>query len=260
MSFTRLLIIVLVVLNLLALAATRGLLGDNSPRGEPERLTNQLRPDAIRLLDAPPDRASAPQAQALRRSEPPANTATEPTTVSGASDTPSTSTVVTGAPPEGTSPAPDSDTALCRSFGGLLDAQATELSRLARELSPGLNVRRSQNEPASNWWVHIPPAANREAADTRARALRASGISDLFVVRDAGPNQHAISLGIFRTQTSAAQHLADMRARGATEARMSPRNPPRYQLEVSGAASQVTRLEGVIGSRLPDVQGTTCAP
>lgn len=254
MSFTRLLIIVLVVLNLLALAATRGLLGDNSPRGEPERLTNQLRPDAIRLLDAPPDRASAPQAQALRRSEPTADTAPEPATVS--------STVVAETPPGDSSPGPDNDSnaPLCRTFGGLLDAQATELSRLARELSPGLNVRRSQNEPASNWWVHIPPAANREAADTRARALRASGISDLFVVRDAGPNQHAISLGIFRTQTSAAQHLADMRARGATEARMSPRNPPRYQLEVSGAASQVTRLEGVIGSRLPDVQGTTCAP
>ena len=46
----RLLIILLVLFNLLALAAWRGWLGEGDTRGEPERITNQLRPERIKLL------------------------------------------------------------------------------------------------------------------------------------------------------------------------------------------------------------------
>lgn len=48
----RLLFIVLLLLNLLALAAGLGWLGSSVPRGEPERLTNQIDPNRIQLQAA----------------------------------------------------------------------------------------------------------------------------------------------------------------------------------------------------------------
>lgn len=50
MPVLRFLVILLLILNLLALAAWRGWLGEGDTRGEPERITNQLRPERIHLL------------------------------------------------------------------------------------------------------------------------------------------------------------------------------------------------------------------
>ena len=49
MPTLRLVLIVLLALNLLAFAAIRGWLGRPAPDGEPERISNQLNPDRIRL-------------------------------------------------------------------------------------------------------------------------------------------------------------------------------------------------------------------
>ncbi|MDI3489938.1 MAG: hypothetical protein PWP11_1215, partial [Thauera sp.] len=49
MSTTRLLIIVLILLNALAFAGVKGWIVGTPPRTEPERITNQLNPERIRL-------------------------------------------------------------------------------------------------------------------------------------------------------------------------------------------------------------------
>lgn len=49
MSVARSLLVILVLLNLLALASGQGWLGTSAMPGEPERLTNQIRPDLILL-------------------------------------------------------------------------------------------------------------------------------------------------------------------------------------------------------------------
>src|SRR5574340_160506 len=53
MGSLRTLLILLVILNLLAFAGLQGWLGRPSTKGEPERLTNQLNPERIKLR-APP--------------------------------------------------------------------------------------------------------------------------------------------------------------------------------------------------------------
>ena len=76
----RFLIILLVLLNVLALAAWRGWLGEGTARGEPERITNQLRPESIRVL--PSDEVAMndtpPAADAPAEASPSASGPTEP--------------------------------------------------------------------------------------------------------------------------------------------------------------------------------------
>lgn len=74
----RFLIILLVLFNLLALAAWRGWLGEGDSGGEPERITNQLHPERIRLL-SPAEVAGDAATPTEEAADPPAlAVATEP--------------------------------------------------------------------------------------------------------------------------------------------------------------------------------------
>ena len=59
-----------------------------------------------------------------------------------------------------------------------------------------------------SWWVMVPPLANKAEADKKVGELKELGVSDLFVVHDAGPNQFAISLGVFSSEKGGQEHLA----------------------------------------------------
>lgn len=277
----RFLIIVLVVLNLLALSAAQGLLGTTAPRGEPERLTNQIRPEALVLRDVDSGSAANPPAAPATR-PPPSNTVSPPPLAVAPSPppqplpppprpepTPSPAPDTPPAPPPAATPSPVAEVAdatqiaaptpICVAFSGLDDPQATALSRLMGEHAT-LQTRRSQTDPASNWWVHIPPYETRQAAEARVRELRTAGIADLFIVRDQGPNLNAISLGIFRTEASATQHLSDLRNRRIQDARMTPRIPARFRVEVSGPPDAIERARSAARGRWPDLQTGECAP
>lgn len=270
----RFLIIVLVVLNLLALSAAQGLLGTTAARGEPERLTNQIRPEALVLRNVdsgsaanppaasatrtPPGSAVSPPPLAVAPSPPPQPLPPPPRPEPSPSSPPDTPPAATPSPV-----AADATQAaappICVAFSGLDDPQATALSRLMGEHAT-LQTRRSQTDPASNWWVHIPPYETRQAAEARVRELRTAGIADLFIVRDQGPNLNAISLGIFRTEASATQHLSDLRNRRIQDARMTPRIPARFRVEVSGPADAIERARSAARGRWPDLQTGECAP
>lgn len=148
----------------------------------------------------------------------------------------------------------------CVAFDNLRENLVEQLERSARGTTPTAQVSRTLTEPASGWWVRIPPAANREAADQRATELRLLGITDLFVVREAGPDQHAISLGLFRTEAAARQHLSDLQQRRINDASVTRRTPARYRVELRGPANllpQITRNLPA-GSNTPS--NTPCRP
>ena len=63
MPVVRLLFFVLLLVNAIAFMLLEGWLGSSAPRGEPERLTNQLRPGQI-VLGEPPEAPAAEQDQA----------------------------------------------------------------------------------------------------------------------------------------------------------------------------------------------------
>lgn len=88
------------------------------------------------------------------------------------------------------------------------------LARLA--LAPG-QVERVVID-AGGYWVHIPPLKTKGEADRKVGELRDFGVTEFFVVQDAGPWRNAISLGIFRTEEAAQTFLAGLRKRGVRSA------------------------------------------
>lgn len=248
MTTLRFLIILLVLLNLLAFAAVKGWLGFEPPRGEPERITNQLHPERIRMIGEPAASRTPAQAPAPP-SEP---TAALPTPIVAEADTPADAVAPTPVPAP--APAPVADT-ICVYWSGLNASDADRLTALL--VAAGTDPRQSSVEATSSWWVRIPPQGSREAAERRVRELRAQGVTDLFIVQDPGPNQFAISLGLFKTEASSNQHLAQLRAKGVRGAGVATRGSVEYRVDVSAEPNQ---LEATLANEPLASRRAPCPP
>ncbi len=102
---------------------------------------------------------------------------------------------------------------ICAEWGPFGDV---DRARALADLEPqalGRLLTQRRVESATGWWVYLPPAANKAAAETRAALLKAAGIRDFFIV-DSGPQRFAISLGVFRTEDAANAYRADVAAKG----------------------------------------------
>ncbi|HEX9686200.1 MAG TPA: SPOR domain-containing protein [Burkholderiales bacterium] len=71
---------------------------------------------------------------------------------------------------------------------------------------------------AGGYWVYMPPLRSKNEVDRKVRELREFGVTEFFVVQDAGQWRNAISLGIFRTDEAAQAFLAGLRRRGVRSA------------------------------------------
>lgn len=240
MSTLRFLFVVLLALNALAFVAIQGWLGTPAVRGEPERLANQLHPERIRLAgrespDTPPPAATPDAAPAPATGAP---------------------AVASSADPAAAAATPPEAPPLCVAWTGL---GADDAERLDAQLrAAGLAPQRSATESPSSWWVRMPPQGGRELAERKARELKALGITDYFIVQDAGPNQFAISLGLFKTEHAANQHLAQLRAKGVRSAGIASRNLTAYRIEVRAAAGALAPFTAD-GGPLPQ-RRAECAP
>jgi hypothetical protein len=54
--------------------------------------------------------------------------------------------------------------------------------------------------------------------------LKARGVTDFFVVQEAGEWQNAISLGLFKTREAAQSFIEGLRKKGVTSAKMGERS------------------------------------
>jgi hypothetical protein len=111
---------------------------------------------------------------------------------------------------------------VCVEWGPLSE---TEKARALATLEP-LDLARLMSqkkvEVIANFWVFIPPAANKAAADRRLAELKTAGLKDAFLI-DGGPQRFAIQLGVFRTEEGAQAYLAELQGQGIKNAKVSPR-------------------------------------
>lgn len=243
----RLLFIVLVLLNLLALASAQGWLGTPSTRGEPERLSNQLNPQRI-VLHAPEEPGPPAQTQAppLAPALPPSPTPApppspapvqEPDRPTGGASHSSAARADPLLPPAPAVPE------ACVAYSGLAEPQADALIASVQSTQPDLDVRRSTTSTPTAWWVRIPAEGGREGAERRIEELRSLGVTEYFIVQEPGPNRFSVSLGIFKTETKAQQHFAFLRGKGVREAGVAPRTATVHRLELRGPAAALAKLE-----------------
>lgn len=95
-------------------------------------------------------------------------------------------------------------------------AAKAELALAELQVAPG-QIERVVID-AGGYWVHIPPLKTRSDADRKVRELRDLGVTEFFVVQDAGQWRYAISLGIFRSEEAAQAFLARLKQRGVRSA------------------------------------------
>lgn len=142
MAQLRVVVIALAFANLLALAVWKGWLGGGSYPGEPERLSNQLNPERMRLVAEAPLAVPTPAPAEAPPAEPPAV-------------------------PE--RPAPPG----CVAFSGLTTPQRDELGARIASAGPGFKLTESRTGAVTSWWVHVPPQGSKEAAERQVAAANA---------------------------------------------------------------------------------------
>jgi hypothetical protein len=71
---------------------------------------------------------------------------------------------------------------------------------------------------SGGYWVYIPPLKAKAEVDKKIAELKASGITDFFVVQDQSQWRNAISLGIFKSDEAAKSFLAALQEKGVRSA------------------------------------------
>lgn len=111
---------------------------------------------------------------------------------------------------------------VCLEWGPLSEG---ERSRALKELEPldlSKLISQKKVEVITNYWIFIPPAPNKAAADRRLEELKALNIRDASLV-DIGTQRLAIALGAFRTEEAAQGRLAALQTQGVKTARIGSR-------------------------------------
>jgi hypothetical protein len=220
----RLAFFLLLLLNLLLYPFVSGLVGGQSDGSEPLRMSSQLKPDSIRILQA--DGGPVPDAAAVA----------PPEAADGV------------AAPAGDAPAADAAD-ICQALTGLAREQVDALGARIRDRQIAVRMAESELVETTSWWVHIPDLQTRQLAERKQAELRALGVRDMIVMSEpADPQNLAISLGLFKTEAAAKELLASLNGQGVRSARISPREGPagRFRVELRGAAP-------VIGALLADL-------
>lgn len=217
----------LLAVNAALFAYGRGYLGHFSgSEREPARLVNQLNANQLKIIPAE-QAGHAPGLEPLDAASPDAGGA--PTTApaspaaSAANSTNSATPPVAATAPAAAKAAPP--VLACVEIGSFVIADARRFETRVAPLNLGDRQSR-RNLPGteiSSYIVHIPPMGSKEAADKKAVELRALGLTDFFIMSDNSPMRWAISLGVFKSETAAQNHLAALVKQGVRSARVTPR-------------------------------------
>ena len=210
----------LVVANGVLFAFHQGYLDSSQEKKEPQRLLNQLNPDKFKLLpvtEAKPaeEPAQPPPATTTAASPPAPEPAPQQAAPQAPPQTPTTPAALTPEPQK---------TLACVEIGDFSPAEAKRVEQRLSRLSLGNNLSRIQSREVASHMVYIPSLGSKAAADAKVAELQKLGISNFFVIQDAGPYRWSISLGIFKSEDAAKHLLADLNRQGVQGVRIGPRS------------------------------------
>ncbi|MGV8944622.1 SPOR domain-containing protein [Thermomonas sp.] len=127
---------------------------------------------------------------------------------------------------------PVASTGLCLSFGPFADAAARDLVRpRLQALAQKLVARDAKARSARGWRVYMPPLASRDEAQALIENIKATGISDWYIVA-TGSEANSIALGRYGSEESARRRLSQLAGKGFS-ARAEPLGdtPPQWWLD-----------------------------
>ncbi|WP_153111754.1 SPOR domain-containing protein [Propionivibrio limicola] len=215
----RVLVFVLVLANLLFLAWAQGLLGGTANQ-EASRLHQQIAADQIRIVsrDTPPENSRQTKETPLDDEKKAPETSETPDSAAvaekpAASEQPATPAATEKKPVD-----------ICLTTGEISQPEAERLEKRLSARLTGVRIERTVTTPGrSSYWVHIPPLATKKDAESKSEELRSLGVTEFFIMQDNGPNNRAISLGLFANKDGATALLESLRAKGVRSARIAER-------------------------------------
>ena len=107
--------------------------------------------------------------------------------------------------------------AACVEFSGISGTDASRAREAFAALELGARLQERPVEQISRYWVFVPPARDRRAAEASMAALRRAGVADISLRPDT-----SISLGVFSTEDAARRFLSSIEAKGITGAEHGP--------------------------------------
>lgn len=200
---------------------------------DPDRLTQQVRPDAIEI--GPMPGVTPPPAPVSSVAPPVVAPAAAPEPVE---PTPPVAAVPAVATTAALPVVPEPVVGSCMEWGGFTDTELAQALGWLAGRFPQLTVSTRRSEEPQTWMVRIPPQRTAAAAQARAAALRQQGVEDIYIFQDAGPNQHALSLGVFRNEEGARRFLESLQARRVTGAEVSTRSVTRTWLSLRPVSAE----------------------
>ena len=207
--------------NLLVLAIGQGYLGSfRTETREPARLKNQLQAGKLTLLTQ--EQATAPAA-------------------SPAAEEGATPAAAVAAPPPSYA---------CTEVGNFLlaDGRRFEAQVAALELGDRQSRRNVAGQDISSYMVYIPPQGSKEGAERKAGELKQLGVKNYFIINEGSAQRWGISLGVFKSETSAQSQLASLNKQGVHSARVAPRYSASKQF-----AYQFRDLDAATRARLAEI-------
>jgi hypothetical protein len=107
--------------------------------------------------------------------------------------------------------------AACVEFSGIAANDAFRAREAFASLQLGTRTTERRIEEITRYWVFMPAARDRKAAETRMAEIRRQGVNDLSIRPD-----NTISLGVFSTEDAARRFLTSVEAKGVKGAEQGP--------------------------------------
>lgn len=151
-------------------------------------------------------------------------------------------------------------TEICLSMNELPPAEALRVEGLLADKWAAFKAARTVVEASSSYWVFIPPAESKADVDKKVAELKKLNVPEFFVIQESGPNNRAISLGLFSSKDAANARLDVLRAKGVKTAKVLERNgkPTAVSLDITGPADQADALRQALVDLLPENAPVAC--
>ncbi|MBR7780763.1 SPOR domain-containing protein [Undibacterium luofuense] len=111
----------------------------------------------------------------------------------------------------------------CMEIGNFQQSDLAKVEEKLRTLGLGDRQTRVNISETATHMVYIPSQGSKEGADKKVGELKRIGVGDYFVIQDQSALKWSISLGVFKTEEAAKQHLAQLNNKGVRTARIMPR-------------------------------------
>jgi hypothetical protein len=126
----------------------------------------------------------------------------------------------------------------CYVWGTFTNSNINKARSFVEKLALKPNTKEHSAKGKKRYWVYLPPLKNAEAAKKKAAELKASGISELFVLQ-GNKSRHAISFGVFGDEQLANKLLKDLNSKGIKAVKKTRgEGVTSYSLRINKVSSQ----------------------